>query len=153
MTDVTGYFYNNTYAMGVYELDNSRDCGHRGFICVPRGDDARIVFDVFDEDEDEYDLMGSQEIVFVVAHGRDFGGVTMHSGFPVYIVKRLSSAGISILPSMYQFAVNLTSAETKELPAAHLYYEARVTNATGRSRTVSMGNFHSTPTMIKDIPA
>lgn len=139
--------------MGIYELDGNEGCVPRGFICAPRGDDAKIVFDVYDEDGDEYDLTGATQIAFVVAAGRDFGGYVMHSGFPVHIVKRLTTGGVTILPSLYQFEVNLSSAETGALPVAHLYYEARVTNSSGKSRTVSLGNFHSTPTMIKDIPA
>lgn len=153
VNEVVGRFYNINYIMGTYGLYNNSDCGHRGFVCVPRGDDARLVFDIYDEDGDEYDLTGSTEIVFVVAYGRDFGGHVMHSGFPVYIVKRLTTGGVTILPTLYQFEVNLSSAETGDLPVAHLYYEARVTNSNGQSRTVSLGNFHSTPTMIKDIPA
>lgn len=125
---------------GLYCMDSG--CVEPGSLCVPRGDDAYIIFSVFDTDGDEFDISGAQEIVFAVADFR---------GGEVRFVKRLTSSGVQISSNMYQFMVTVTSADTSSLVRSHNYYEARVTTSSGLVKTVSSGLFKSTDTIIKDI--
>lgn len=125
---------------GHYCVDTG--CIAPGSLCVPRGDDAYIIFSVYDTDGDEFDISGAAEIVFAVAD---------YNGGEVRFVKRLTDSEIQISSNMYQFMVTVTSADTESLVRAHNYYEARVTTGAGLVKTVSAGLFKSTDTIIKDI--
>lgn len=126
-------------------------CVPRGSICVPRGDDARIIFSVYDTDGMEFDISGATEIIFVVAEGKYIGS-TIYPGLPVYIEKRLTDGDITIAGNQYEFIVDVTNAETAALPRNNLYYEAQVTTSEGLKRTVSAGIFYAQDTLIKDVP-
>lgn len=125
-------------------------CIHRGAICAPRGDDTRIVFSVFDEDSDEFDVTGASEIVFIVADGSVVGG-NVYPGGSVLIEKRLTTGGVIISGTGYQFIVDVTNSETAPLPKTKLYYEVQITTSAGLKKTVSAGIFRADDTMIKDI--
>lgn len=125
---------------GHYCVDSG--CVEPGALCVPRGDDAYIIFSVYDTDGDEFDISGATEIIFAVA---DF-----HGG-EVRFVKRLTDGDIQISTNMYQFMVTVTGSDTASLVRAHNYYEARITTSAGLRKTVSAGLFMSTDTIIKDI--
>lgn len=126
-------------------------CIERGYICVPRGDDSRIIFSVRDTDGDEFDVAGADEIVFIVADGEIIGGNT-YPGGTVLIEKRLSDGEILIAGTGWQYVVDLSDTETAALPRTNLYYETQVTNSAGLKKTVSAGIFKAENTMIKDIP-
>lgn len=125
-------------------------CIHRGSICAPRGDDVRVVFSVFDQDDDEFDLSGASEIVFIVADGEIVGG-NVYPGGSVLIEKRLTDGEVIIAGTDYQFIVDVPNAETAVLPRTRLYYEVQVTTSAGLKKTVSAGIFRAENTMIKDI--
>lgn len=125
-------------------------CIYRGFICAPRGDDSRIIVSVYDTDGDEFDIIGSSEIVFIVADGEFVGGNT-YPGGTVLIEKRLSDSDIIIAGTGWQYVVDLTADETAALPRTNLYYETQVTTSAGLKKTVSAGIFKAENTMIKDI--
>lgn len=139
----------NSVAVDAYwPRDDGMTCGigsgciQSGDICVPRGDDVSVIFSVYDEDGDEFDLKGAQEIVFAV--GDAVGG-------PVRFVKRMSLGEITIGGSMYQFMVAVTGADTDTLYLKNSYYEVRVTTSTGLNKTVSAGVFKSERTLIKEV--
>lgn len=126
-------------------------CIRRGSICAPRGDDTRILFSVYDTDGDEFDISGADEIVFIVAEGSWIAG-NIYPGNPVYIEKRLTDGEILIAGTDYQFIVDVTAADTADLPRTNLYYEVQVTTSAGLKKTVSAGIFKAENTMIKDLP-
>ena len=129
---------------------NTCGCIKTGYICAPRGDDTRVVVSVYDTDGDEFDLAGTSEIVFIVADGELIGG-NMNPGGSVLIEKRLTTSGIQLAGTGYQFIVTLTDTETATLPRVNLYFEARVTTSAGLNKTVLAGIFKAENTMIKDI--
>lgn len=117
-------------------------CIRRGNICAPKGDDALIVFSIYDTDGDEFDLTGAAEIVFMVAD--EYDG-------EVRFVKRLTDAQIQISTNGYQFAVTVTDEDTADLIRVNNYYEVQVTTSAGLKKTVSAGNFEATNTMIRGL--
>lgn len=129
--------------------DDGMNCGCEsgciapGFICAPQGDDLRVLFSVFDNDGDEYDLTGATEIVMAVADDRNG---------PVRFVKRLSTGDITLSGSGYQFVVYLTDEDTVIPVRQKNYYEVRVTNSVGENKTVSAGLYRADRTIIKDLP-
>lgn len=125
-------------------------CISRGAICVPRGDDRRVIFSVKDSDGDEYDISGASEIVFIIAEGLNMSG-NVYPGGSVIVEKRLTTGGIVLAGTGYQFVVLLDTVDTADLPAMRMYYEARITSAGGEQYTISNGLFLSQDTMIKDI--
>lgn len=129
---------------------NGVSCIHRGSICAPRGDDTRIIFSVFDNDGDEFDIMGASEIVFIVADGEVVGG-NVYPGGAVLIEKRLTTGGVSLAGSGYEFVVDVDAADTAALNQTRLYYEAQVTTSAGLKKTVSAGIFRAENTMIRNI--
>ena len=126
-------------------------CISRGQICVPRGDDTSIIFDVYDSDGDEFVITGATEIVFIVAVGVIIGG-TVTAGGSVLIEKRLSDGDIEIAGTGYQFVVGIDAADTADFTTSTNYYEAQITTSGGLKKTVASGVFVSENTMIKDIP-
>lgn len=106
---------------------------------------------VFDTDDDEFDLTGSSEIVFIVATGEIIGG-NMYPGGTVLIEKSLSDGEIVIAGNRYQFVIDVSDTDTADLPKTKLYYEMQVTTSGGLKKTVSAGIFNAENTMIKDIP-
>lgn len=124
-------------------------CIRRGVLCIPRGDDVRVVVDVFDSDGDEFDLDGLTGAVFVVADGDRIAG-DMYPGGSVKIEKQLGD-GIQLAGTGYQLVVTMSSAETASLPRRNLYYEIQVTTSDGLKKTVSAGLFLAESTMIKDL--
>lgn len=119
-----------------------QDCLSRGSICAPTGDAFSVLFSIYDNDGDEFDLSGAQEIVFAVADKVDG---------TVRFVKSMTDGGIVISTNGYQFAVYLDSEDTSSVVQRRNYYEARVTDSAGRHKTVSVGAFIAPKTMIKDI--
>jgi len=130
---------------------NCGGCISRGLICIPRGNDTSIIFDVHDDDGDEFDISGATEIIFIVAGGEVTSG-NMGPGGAVLIDKRLSDGEITIAGTGYQFSVAILAADTDGFDKQDNYYEAEVTTSTGLKKTVSSGLFISENTMIKDIP-
>ena len=115
-----------------------------GYICVPRGDSATVVFTVH-EDADYgpfMDISGADEIVFIVADTQ---------GGTVRITKEFSASQIFISTNGYQFYTTITSADSDTLVQVTNYFECRVTSPTGENRTVARGVFKSPNTMIKDL--
>lgn len=125
-------------------------CIHRGFICAPRGDDVTVLFSVFDQDKDEFDISGASEIVFIVADGQVVGG-NVYPGGSILIEKRLTTGGIVLAGTDYQFLVNITDEETDALTKVKLYYEVQLTTSAGLKKTISAGIFNSDNTMIRNI--
>lgn len=125
-------------------------CIERGYICAPRGDDSTVIVSVRDSDGDEFDIVGATEIVFIVADGEIIGGNT-YPGGTVLIEKRLSNSEIVIAGTGWQYLVELSAAETADLPRTNLYYETQVTTSAGLKKTVGAGIFKAENTMIKDI--
>lgn len=117
-------------------------CAPRGAFCIYSGDDAYLIFSVYDSDGDEFDISGASEIVFAVAD---------KNGGEVRIVKRLTSGEIVISSNMYQFMVSVDSVDTESLSVVNNYYEARITSSSGLNHTVSSGLFKCDKTIIKDI--
>lgn len=117
-------------------------CIKPGNICVPRGDDVKVLFSVYDTKGFEFDLTGATEIVFVAAD--------VQGGY-VRFTKRLTMGDIIVSTNGYQFAVTLTDVDTAALVRVHNYYEVQVTNSIGLKNTVSAGLLKSPDTMIKDI--
>ena len=118
-------------------------CIPTGNVCAPAGDDVRVLFSVYDTDGDEYDISGASEIVFMVADER--GGL-------VRIVKRLTNDEIILSTNGYQFVVILDDTDTNAPIKKSNYYEVRVTSDAGEQKTVSVGSYTATRTMIKDLP-
>ena len=118
-------------------------CISKGTICAPKGDDTRVLFSVFDDDGDEYDISGATEIVFIVADSPNG---------EIRIVKRLTPGGVVISTNGYQFHLMITASQSASLPKGKRYYEAQITTSTGLKKTVSQGVFRATETRIKDLP-
>ena len=129
---------------------NCGGCISRGLICIPRGDDTSILFDVRDDDGDEFDISGASEIVFIVAGGEVTSG-NMGPGGELLIDKRLSDGEIVIAGTGFQFVVEIIAADTINFTSRDNYYEVKVTTSSGLKKTVSSGLFISENTMIKDI--
>ena len=129
---------------------NCGGCVTRGRICIARGDDTSVTFNVYDTNGDEYDISGADEIVFIVAVGVIIGG-NMTAGGAVLIEKRKSGGDIVIAGTGYQFVVSIGADDTADFTATTNYYEAQVTTSTGLKKTVAAGVFASENTMIKDI--
>lgn len=129
---------------------NGISCIHRGSICSPRGDDTRVIFSVFDNDGDEFDVTGAQEIVFIVANGEVVGG-NLWPGGTVLIEKTLTGGGVALAGSGYQFVVDIDADDTAALNQTRLYYEVQVTTSAGLKKTVSAGIFRAENTMIRNI--
>lgn len=133
---------------GFWPRDDGMICGSGdqcvkpGFICAPQGDDALVVFSVYDTDGDEFDLTGATEIVFAVSD---------HKKGTVRIVKRMSEGDIQISTNSFQFAVTLTDDDTILPVYEKNYYEVQVTTGAGLKKTVSAGRYSADHTMIKDI--
>lgn len=130
---------------------NCGGCVSRSTICVARGDDTSLIFSVYDDDGDEFDISGAIEIVFIVASGVTIGG-NIGPGGAVLIEKRLSDGDIIIAGSGFQFAIAIAGADTEDFTNTNSYYELRLTTSTGLNKTISAGLFISQNTMIKDIP-
>lgn len=128
----------------------SCDCGTAGSICIPRGDDMSILFSVYDNDGDQFDISGAAEIIFIVATGVVIGG-NIGPGGTVLITKKLSTGGITIAGTLYQFVVDIVSADTDGFTQTNNYYEVNIETASGVNKTVSSGLFKSQNTMIKDL--
>ncbi len=125
-------------------MNNCHDdiCIKLGSLCVPRGDDALVVFSIYDTDGDEFDLTGASEIVFAVSDDKQG---------QVRIVKRLTEGDIQISTNGYQLSFTLTD-EDSVLPVNRTnYYEVQVTTSGGLKRTVSAGVYRAEKTIIKDI--
>ena len=141
--------FTNWPLRAVWKRDDGMNCGCEsgciapGFICAPQGDDLRVLFSVFDNDGDEYDLTGATEIVMAVADERNG---------PVRFVKRLSTGDITLSGSGYQFVVYLTDEDTIIPVRQKNHYEVRVTNSVGENKTVSAGLYRADRTIIKDLP-
>ena len=128
----------------------SCDCGTAGSICIPRGDDMSILFSVYDNDGAEFDISGAIEIIFIVATGVVIGG-NIGPGGTVLITKKLSLGDITIAGTLYQFVVDIVSADTDGFTQTNNYYEANIETSGGVNKTVSCGLFKSQNTMIKDL--
>lgn len=125
-------------------------CVSRGFICVPRGDDMSILFSVYDDDGDEFDISRASEIKFIVAAGVWIGG-NITPGGTVLVEKRLSTGGVTKAGTGFQFVVDIVGADTAAFTQTNNYYEVRVETSGGNAKTVSAGLFKSENTMIKGI--
>lgn len=110
---------------------------------VPQDNDANIVFDFVDENGTLLDLTGTQEIDFIVFTA--LGGTAE-------ITKTMTGGGVVVYGNDYQFAVQITDADTQGLTNRLSYYECRVTNSGGDKRTVAAGLFRCEKTYIWSIP-
>ncbi len=126
-------------------------CVSRSSICVARGDDTSLVVSVYDDAGYEFDISGAIEIEFIVATGVTISG-NIGPGGTVLIKKLLSSGGVVIAGSRFQFTIAIAGADTRNFTSTNNYYELRVTTSTGLNKTISAGLFKSQNTMIKDIP-
>lgn len=117
-------------------------CIWRDEICAPQGDDVNVLVSIYDTDQDEFDISGALEAVFVVSDsitGAD------------RIVKKMTEGDISVSTNRYQLVVRLTSEDTIKPVKRKNYYELRITSADGRKRTVSAGLYKAEQTIIKDV--
>ena len=118
-------------------------CPPSGEICVPAGDGCLLVFSVYDEDGDLFDISGSVEITFLVATSRE--GTVVFS-------KTMTGGDIAIAGNDYQFSLTVFRADTELLINQKNYYEATVETSGGIHKTVSAGVFSAPKTLNKDLP-
>lgn len=111
-------------------------------INIPQDNDAYLVFDVVDNDENLVDITGSSEVIFAAFTQK--GGVAE-------IVKKLSLSEITIFGSGYKFGFWINASEASALTNRLSYHECQITNSIGKKRTVSAGVFRAEKTYIKDI--
>lgn len=109
----------------------------RGTIIVPKGDAAKITFDVYDEDGNAFDLSTAVDIEFALS---------IDKSSPIFMRKKLSTGGIT--SSGNSFTVRLTMADSKLPMHVRNYFEVAVQyNATQR-RTVAAGLYRAPDTIL-----
>ena len=126
-------------------------CVSRDTICIPRGDDMSVIVSVYDSSGDEFDISSADEIIFIVADGVGTSG-NIGPGGTIRVTKRLSTGGITIAGTLYQFVVAITGTDTEGFTRTNNYWEAMVETSSGVRKTVAAGKFKSENTMIRDLP-
>lgn len=115
-------------------------CITRANICIGIRNDKRFVFNVFDQDGDEFDVSAATEIVLSVSDGVDVGG-NITAGGTVRFEKKLSLGGVIVAGTDYQVIVDVSRTDTKTLVRSSNYYDLTVTTSSGLNYTVCSGVF------------
>lgn len=110
---------------------------YRGTIIVPKGDTARLRFDVYDQDGNPFDVSTAIEIQFVVA-------IDQYS--PPIISRSLTTSGIEVDGN--EITVTLFSSQSRVPTFVSNYYELAVQISTTRRRTVAAGVYRAPPTIL-----
>lgn len=117
-----------------------RDCVVRGGMCIPRGDRRELIFNLYDEDGDEYDTALITDARFIVSEGQLFGGNIMAGG-EIYFERTLSN-GIYKRPNGFSLGITLMGSLTSLVTKYRNYYQLQVSIGTSRY-TVAAGLYQS----------
>lgn len=124
-------------------------CIPRQTLCMGRGNSKRFLFSVLDSDGDEFDVSSAAAIEFVISDGVWLSG-NLGAGGIRRVVKSLTAGGVTIAGTGYQFAVDVTPADTGLLVNENNYWDVTVTNSAGGVYTVSAGIFRVIDTSLGD---
>ena len=118
-------------------------CVARATICIPSGDDQRIIIPVIDQDGNYVDIDGAIEIVFLVAD--ELGGT-------VRFTKTLTNNDIMISTNLYEMYFTISTDDSQSVVRHKSYFELRLQTSLAEYKTILTGIFKVPETMIKDIP-
>lgn len=125
------------------------DCIPRETLCIGGGNSKRFLFSVLDQDGDEFDISAATQISFIVSDGVWVSG-NLTAGGQVRIQKLLTSGGVAIAGTGYQFIVDILPTDVELLQSDNNYWDATVTTAAGNVYTVKAGIFRVTQTSAGD---
>ena len=123
------------------------ECVSRQLLCIADGNSKRFIFSVFDEKGDEFDISDIEDIVFSVSDGVMMAG-GMYAGGTIRFEKKLSTTGITLAGTGYQFIVDISPADLEGLVNRDNYFEATLTTSSGNVYTVKAGILRITKTNV-----